>query len=226
MRLVTRLVTAVLVVAAVYVLVTFLQVWWTSLRDDAGPAGAIVVLGAAQYDGRPSPVFAARLDHAADLHDAGVAPVIVVTGGSRPGDRYTEAAAGAAYLRRRGVPDRSLRLEVQGANSWESIAATARFLREEGITEVVLVSSSYHSYRIADIADEQGLSAAVSPVGRPPTGFAGTARALARETAAVALGRIVGYRRLTVLDRYLHPAADLARTAAAGRPVRPLLPGH
>lgn len=220
-RLVARLVTAALVLAVVYFAVTFLQVWRASLQDDRGPAGALVVLGAAQYDGRPSPVFAARLDHAADLYEAGSAPVVVVTGGNRPGDRYTEASAGASYLRRRGVPDESLRLEVQGANSWESIAATARFLRDEGIDDVVLVSSPYHSYRIADIARELGLSATVSPIRARPTGFAESLRALGRETVAVGVGRIVGYRRLTALDRYLHPAAAFDATAHRPSPGPP-----
>src|SRR5699024_7859386 len=84
-----------------YVSITLVQVWADSRRDGAAPADAIVVLGAAQYDGRPSPVLARRLDHALELHRAGLAPLIVVTGGRREGDRFTEATAGYNYLRSR-----------------------------------------------------------------------------------------------------------------------------
>lgn len=182
-------------VAAVYVAVTFVQVWQASRRDEARPAQAIIVLGAAQYDGRPSPVLARRLDHAAALYEEGVAPLIVVTGGRRPGDRFTEAEAGANYLEEAGVPGGAIEREVQGDNSWESLAAAARFLRADGITSVVLVSDPYHAMRIDGIAHELGLDAVVSPAG------SGSALGpLVRETAAVAVGRIIGYDRLVRID--------------------------
>ena len=87
-----------------YEAVTFGQVWLTSRRDEARQSQAIVVLGAAQYNGRPSAVLRARLDHAADLWHRRLAPIVVVTGGRRPGDRFTEASSSAAYLGRKGVP--------------------------------------------------------------------------------------------------------------------------
>ena len=125
---------------AAYLAGTFLQVWFAAGRDDAPKrAEAIVVLGAAQYNGRPSPVLRARLDHALMLYRAGVAPMIIVTGGRQPGDRTTEASASASYLMAHGVPDARLRREVQGTNTWESLAATARFLRRDGVRDVVLV---------------------------------------------------------------------------------------
>ena len=92
-------------------------------RTQRGPSDAIVVLGAAQYDGRPSPVLAARLDHALELYDDGVAPMIVVTGGRQPGDRFTEATASATYLHEHGVPDAAILRETTGRSSWESLAA-------------------------------------------------------------------------------------------------------
>ncbi|MEZ5139618.1 MAG: YdcF family protein [Acidimicrobiales bacterium] len=188
---------AALAVALVvaYVGLTFVQVWQASRRDGAREAGAIVVLGAAQYDGRPSPALEARLDHAFELWDQGLAPIIVVTGGRQEGDRFTEATAGYNELRSRGVPDEAIRKEVQGRTTYESLAATARFLADEGIDDVVLVSSPSHAARLAGIAEDVGLDAAVSPA----DGGA-SLRSLLRETAAVSAGRLVGYRRLERVD--------------------------
>ncbi|MGH8929769.1 MAG: YdcF family protein [Egibacteraceae bacterium] len=185
-----------------YLCVTFLQVAVAALRDEAREVQAIVVLGAAQYDGRPSPVFQSRLDHAAALYEQGLAPIVVVTGGGRPGDRYSEARAAAEYLYTRGVPDDAQRREVDGRSSWESLSATARFLSDEGIDQVLLVSDPWHSYRIESIAKGEGLDAYTSPTPTSPYTAGGTVRRLVREAGAVALGRVIGYRRLEhVQDR-------------------------
>ena len=186
---------AIVVLVASYFAATYVQVWQASKDDSRPQADAIVVLGAAQYDGRPSPVLKARLDHAITLYEAGVAPLVVVTGGRQQGDRFTEATAGYNYLRRHGLPDEAIRKEVQGRTTYESLAAVSRFLRTEAIRDVVLVSSPSHSKRIADIAREVGLRAAVSPSNgsAPP-------QQLLRETLAVSVGRVVGYRRLDALD--------------------------
>lgn len=185
-----------LVVLVGYLGGTFVQVWKASRHDGARDAQAIVVLGAAQYDGRPSPALAQRLDHALDLYEHGRAPMVVVTGGRQSGDRFTEATAGYNYLRHHGVPDHAIRKEVQGRTTYESLAAVARFLRTEDVDDVVLVSGPAHAKRLAGIADSVGLHAAISPA-------AGSTdlRALARETLAVSVGRLVGYRRLDRLDR-------------------------
>ena len=182
---------AVVVLVASYVAATFVQVWQASRHDGRVRADAIVVLGAAQYNGVPSPVLRQRLDHALDLYMEGLAPLVVVTGGRQPGDRFTEATAGYNYLREHGLTDEVIRKEVQGASTYESLASVARFWRDEGISDVVLVSSPAHSRRVADIAEEVGLRATVSP-----TSGSASFRALARETAAVSIGRLVGYRRL------------------------------
>lgn len=181
----------------VYLCVTFVQVWSSSHRDDPQPADAIVVLGAAQYNGKPSPVLQARLDHAISLYRDGVAPVVVVTGGRQSGDRVTEATASADYLIARGVPDSAIRREVQGGDTWESLAAASRFLAREGSENVVLVSDPYHSHRVAATASETGLNpVGISPQAQVvPRGLDG-AEALARESLGVAIGRIVGFRRL------------------------------
>ncbi len=192
-RAVVRSARVVVGLVVVYLVLTFAQVWWASRWDDRSTADAIVVLGAAQYDGRPSPVLRARLDHALMLWRDGVAPVIVVTGGRQPGDRVTEATAGAEHLLAAGVPDDVILREVEGRSTFESLAAAARFLRRDGIDDVVLVSDAYHSARALAVAGEVGLDGAVSPV---PGGGIG-ARQLVRETAAMAVGRVVGHRRLT-----------------------------
>lgn len=194
-RLGLRVLAVAVLAGVVYVAVTFVQVWQASRRDEAAPAQAIVVLGAAQYDGRPSPVLANRLDHAAELFEQGIAPLIVVTGGRQEGDRFTEAEAGARYLEGLGVPGSAIERETTGGSSWESLAAAARFLRADGITEVVLVSDPYHAMRIDGIAAELGLDATVSPADG-----SSSVPELARETVAVAIGRIIGYDRLVRID--------------------------
>ena len=124
------------------------------------PSQAIIVLGAAQYNGTPSPVLAARLDHAIDLYREHIAPVIVVTGGQEPGDKFTEAGASADYLhasrcRRQRDPARDDGTYFMGVDR----AAAARFLISRHMTRVVLVSDPYHSERIEAIAHEVGLDA-------------------------------------------------------------------
>jgi len=183
-----------------YLGVTFAQVWRAASRDQAGPAQAIVVFGTAQYNGTPSPVLAARLDHAVDLYRRRLAPVIVVTGGNQPGDRYTEAGASADYLLRRGVPDSDVLREVSGTTSWQSLAATANFLGDRKINDVLLVSDPFHSYRIRAMAAELGLAGRFSPTRTSPIHGIEEARYMARETAAVAVGRIIGFRRQASIE--------------------------
>jgi uncharacterized SAM-binding protein YcdF (DUF218 family) len=181
-----------------YFAVTFVQVWAAARRDASRPSQAIIVLGAAQYNGSPSPVLKARLDHAAQLYEADIAPIVVLTGGRRPGDTFTEASASAGYLRRAGIPEEDLRREVDGRNSWQSLAAAARLLKREHITKVVLVSSPYHSMRVEQIAAEVGLDGHASPARDAPDVV--TFGHLVHETLAVGVGRIIGYHRLVDLD--------------------------
>jgi uncharacterized SAM-binding protein YcdF (DUF218 family) len=178
-----------------YYAVCFVQVWQAARRDEAGSADAVVVLGAAQYDGQPSPVLAARLDHALELWEEGHAPYIVVTGGKQEGDRFTEATAAANYLIERGVPDGAILREVEGTSTWESLAASARFLRERGLEDVVVVSDPYHVLRSVETARELGLNAHGSPADSPVRGWDEKQR-MVKEAAGVALARVIGYRRL------------------------------
>ena len=138
-------------------------------RDEQRPVGAIVVLGAAQYDGRPSPVFAARIDHAVTLYLAGVADRLVVTGGKQPGDRTTEAAAARAYAIERGVPPDAILTEDRGRSTLESLASVAGILREHGITDAVFVSDRTHMLRVLRIARDQGITAYGSPTRTSPS---------------------------------------------------------
>jgi uncharacterized SAM-binding protein YcdF (DUF218 family) len=211
LRIALRVGAVLLAAAVVYLAVTFVQVWQASKRDEAAPAQAIVVLGAAQYDGTPSPALANRLDHAAELYRQGIAPLIVVTGGRQEGDRFTEAEASANYLTAtHGIPGDAIERETTGENSWESLASAARFLREDGITDVVLVSDPYHAMRIDGIAAELGLDAVVSPADGSPS-----VPQLARETVAVAIGRIIGYDRLVRLDQRVEEG-DLPAVVTGG----------
>tara|TARA_Y100001960_G_scaffold265365_1_gene288363 strand:+ start:436 stop:1107 length:672 start_codon:yes stop_codon:yes gene_type:complete len=180
-----------------YILIVFVQVWWNSARDQAKSADAIVVLGAAQWDGVPSPVLKARLDQALKLYERKISPVIVTTGSKQAGDRFTEAYAGLTYLLERSVPESSILVVVDGRNTFESLSATANALEEKGIgSSVVLVSDPYHSLRAKEIAREVGLEAVFSP-----TELSSSFSQLIRETAGTAIGRIIGFRRASTLSQ-------------------------
>jgi uncharacterized SAM-binding protein YcdF (DUF218 family) len=191
-RLIRRVVAGLLALVVLYLSFTFVQVWWASRQDDTSPASAIVVLGAAQYNGTPSPVLKARLDHAAALYEDGVAPVIIVTGGKQEGDRVGEGYASYDYLRGLGIPEAALKVEVDGTNTYEQLSASRAILDDLGVGDsVVIVSSPYHSFRSAAIAGELGLVPHTSP-----SEESSSLTALGRETLAASLGRIVSYRRL------------------------------
>ncbi len=194
-----RVIAAVAVVLVLYYAVTLVQVVRTGRSDEAGPADAIVVLGAAQYDGRPSPQLAARLDHAADLWAEGYAPSVVATGGNLPGDRFTEAEASAGYLLDRGVPESAIIAVGVGSTTFESLDAVAVALLDRGVDEVILVTDPYHAYRSELIAEEVGLAARVSPTpSSVVTGWTSVRRHVF-EAAGIAVGRLVGFDRLSDL---------------------------
>lgn len=182
--------------ALAYLLVTFAEVWWAARQDQARPAQAIVVLGSAQYNGVPSADLRARLDHALGLWKRGLAPTIVVTGGKQSGDRYTEAGVSADYLAARGVPQSHILREVSGRDSWQSLSAAADFLRARGETRVILVSDPFHDERISLMAAELGLTPYVSPTRTSPIKGWSVMPYFAKEGIEVAVGRIVGFRRL------------------------------
>jgi uncharacterized SAM-binding protein YcdF (DUF218 family) len=198
-RVILRLALSAMALLVAYLVITFVQVYRAKDHDGARPVDAIVVLGAAQYDGKPSRVLQDRLDHALELYDAGVAPEVVLTGGRQAGDRFTEATTGYNYLRDHGVPDEALLKEVGGSNTYESLAAAARILRDRGQNAVVLVTDGYHAFRVGAIAESLGLEASVSPT-ETRLGTGAELRQIARETLAVSVGRIIGWNRLFRLD--------------------------
>jgi vancomycin permeability regulator SanA len=192
-----RLLKVALVVAAfaiAYVVITFVQVWTSTDGEEPVAADAVVVLGAAQYDGRPSPVLAKRLDRALELYEDGYADTVITTGSRQEGDRFTEGYAGFEYLRGLGVEESSIEVVVDGDNTYEQLAATANLLSDLEDPSVLIVTDPYHSMRVGQIAGEVGLAArVVTTDGSSPIA------SLMRETAAVSIGRVLGYRRLSNL---------------------------
>ena len=191
-----RIVAGVAVVFLGYYVLTLAQVVQTGRSHGADEADAIVVMGAAQYDGRPSPQLAARLDHVVTLWEDGVAPVVMVTGGKQPGDRFTEAEASAAYLMERGIPEWAIVAESDGATTQESLEGAAPILLDRGLDHVVLVTDPYHSLRSRLIAESLGLDVDVASTPTSVvTGWSSVRRHL-EEAGGVAVGRVIGFDRL------------------------------
>lgn len=186
-----RRVLAVLVLVPVVVLgATAFRVWWVARGDDRPISDAIVVLGASQFDGRPSAVFKARLDHAAELYRQGVAPRVVTVGGGREGDRFTEAEAGKRYLATKGVTE-VVAVGV-GGDTLQSLKGLSVLYKDRGWTSAVLVTDPWHSLRSRRMAQDLGITAATSPSRSGPAVAtrATEARYVARETAAYLYYRV------------------------------------
>jgi uncharacterized SAM-binding protein YcdF (DUF218 family) len=190
-RWLLRIAGVLVAVAVVYVVVIAAQVVLAARQDQRELVDAIIVLGAAQYDGEPSPALQGRLDRALELYDEGLAPQIVLTGSKQEGDRFTEAFSGYRYLTEQGVPEAVLTIVDDGASTYESLAAASRVLRAQGAERVLLVSDRYHNRRLQGIARELGMEPYVAPTDRSPS-----LRQLAGETGRVAVGELIGYRRL------------------------------
>ncbi|MCU1397361.1 MAG: hypothetical protein JWN62_470 [Acidimicrobiales bacterium] len=195
-RLVLRVVLALLLLLVGYYAINLFQVWQVGRSDQARPADAIIVMGAAQYDGRPSPQLQARLDHVVELWNEGLAPLVIVTGGNQPGDRFTEASTSAAYLTEHGVDPAAIAEEDHGHSSWESLDAVAPILRARGAHTVLLVSDPYHSLRIRLMAQQLGFVAYVSPTRTSPVRGTTVFGKEIKEAAGISLGRIIGFDRL------------------------------
>jgi len=148
---------------------TVVRIGEQGARDERRPADAIVVLGAAQFDGTPSAVFEARLDHAVSLYLSGTARYLVVTGGKQPGDRTTEAATARAWAIGRGVPAGAILFEDTGRTTYESLTGVSTLLREHGLTSAVFVSDRTHMLRVLRMADDLGIVAWGSPTTTSPT---------------------------------------------------------
>ena len=173
-----------------------LTVWRAAHHDDSATidhADAIVVLGAAQYDGTPSPLFQERLDHAALLWSQGRADLIITVGSKQPGDRHTEAEAGRDYLIEQGVPPERIVASDIGHTTIQSLQAAAHEMADRGLHSVFLVSDPWHNARIEAMAADLGLEAYVSATPTSADETRGTrARAYLRETFAYLYYRLVG----------------------------------
>jgi uncharacterized SAM-binding protein YcdF (DUF218 family) len=199
LRRVLRIVVLLVVASAVYLAVTGVQVWLTSRHDDPHPAQAIVVMGAAQYNGVPSPDLRARLSTALQAWRQGLAPLVVLTGSKEPGDAYTESQAGAMWLQAQGVPSSDI-VEVGGRDSYANLSQAASILVPEHRTEVLVVTDGFHEDRSMAIATGVGLTPSPVPATASPiTGWASVPY-FAKETVGVAVGRIIGYQRLDLFD--------------------------
>jgi uncharacterized SAM-binding protein YcdF (DUF218 family) len=160
---------AVVVTLAIAVLVfTMGRVWWVAREDDRRVSDVIVVLGAAQFDGRPSSVFTARLVHARDLYRDDIAPRIVTVGGNRAGDRFTEASAGQRWLENHGVPASKIVAVPTGSDTLTSVRAVSKKMKQQRWTTATIVTDPWHSLRTRSMAHDSGIDAVTSPTRQGP----------------------------------------------------------
>src|SRR5205809_528472 len=158
-----RILTVAVLTVFVLWIVSVSAVFTWSNRDEARPAQAIVVLGAAQYAGKPSPVLRARLDHGLDLWNRHLAPLLILTGGTGAGDTTSEAAVGRNYARKHGVPDSAILVENEGRTTSESMRAVAAMLEVRGLQSALLVSDPFHMLRLRFLARRFALTPSTSP---------------------------------------------------------------
>jgi uncharacterized SAM-binding protein YcdF (DUF218 family) len=183
-------------VMAFFLLVTStaLAIWWNARQDSRPASDAIVVLGSAQYNGVPSSIFAARLEHAIALYEDGVAPMIVTVGGKASGDQFTEAEAGRDYLANSGIPADALLAVPEGVDTLESMRVVSAAFDEHGWSSAVLVTDPWHAMRAERMAEDAGMTAESSPTRQGPAvqTRATQFRYILRETAAYLLYRVTG----------------------------------
>jgi uncharacterized SAM-binding protein YcdF (DUF218 family) len=190
-----RVVGAAVLALLLLVTSTALAIWWNARQDSRPSSDAIVVLGSAQYNGVPSSIFQARLEHAKKLYEAGVAPVIVTVGGKATGDQFTEAEAGRDYLANAGVPRDALLAVPKGVDTLESMRVVAAAFDQRGLHSAVLVTDPWHAMRAQRMAQDSGIEATSSPTRQGPAvqTRATQFRYILRETAAYLLYRATGH---------------------------------
>ncbi|MBM3729481.1 MAG: YdcF family protein [Actinobacteria bacterium] len=195
-----RFVALLVCVAGLCIALTTFEVWRVGRSSTTTEVDAIVVMGAAQYDGRPSPQLAARLDHVVELWKLGVASRVIVTGGNQPGDRFTESSASRDYLVERGVTDAAVAEESKSRSTWEAFA-NLRSLVESSVLDtktrsILVVTDPFHSLRSRLIAEENGFDAATSATSTSPVDGSSALTKHVKEGIGVAVGRIIGFRWL------------------------------
>ncbi len=187
-----RLLVLAVVAVASFLAITAVQVVRTASLEEIHPADAIVVFGAAEYSGRPSPVLRARLDQALDVFHRGVAPVVITTGGAAADPTFSEGGVGRDYLMHHGVPERSLIAETQGRDTAESAVRVAVIMRANGLRSCVAVSDAYHVFRIRKLLEHEGIApvyVAPRPDSRPRSAWQRSVAVL-RESTSYLLWRI------------------------------------
>lgn len=157
MRWWARLLVVVVGGVLLFLIVTMARIVETASRQELHSADAIVVFGAAEYSGHPSPVLRARLDHALDLFHRGLAPVVITTGGAAADPKFSEGGVGRDYLMHHGVPERSLIAETQGRDTSESAERVAVIMRANNLHSCIAVSDAYHVFRIRKLLEHQGV---------------------------------------------------------------------
>jgi uncharacterized SAM-binding protein YcdF (DUF218 family) len=160
----------VLVIVSLQVVHVSRQIQRESLIDEAQPADAIMVLGAAEYRGRPSPVLEARLNHALFLYLKGLAPRVITTGGAGGDPVFTEGSVGRAYLTARGVPPEAIVVEREGESTAQSVAAVVEIMRRMNLKSAIVVSDGYHIFRVKKMLESSGLKVYGSPRPSIPPG--------------------------------------------------------
>ncbi len=195
-KLAFRIVALLLVAVVVYVGVTFVQVWMTSTANDPHRADAAIVFGTAANPRTPRPDLAARLERALALYQAGLVPLIAVTGGEEHGDLHPEWWVSATWLEARHVPARAI-VEGGGDDTWQNVKAIAKQLRARHVTSVLVVTDSFHEDRAMAIVSDFGFSPSATPSEHSPIGGTSLAYFLAKESVEVAAGRILGYGTLS-----------------------------
>jgi uncharacterized SAM-binding protein YcdF (DUF218 family) len=201
LRLALRIISLLLTALVVYFAVSLVQVWLTSRQYDPHTADAIMVMGAAQYNGVPSPDLAARLNEALKLFNNKDSSLIVVTGGKEKGDVYTESQAGATYLHARGVPLTDI-LQVGGNTTYQNVADAAPELLFRHATTVLVTSDPFHEDRSMAISSALGLIPSPTPTQTSPIKGWSTVPYFLKEAVGVGLGRIIGFNHLD----WLHDA--------------------
>jgi uncharacterized SAM-binding protein YcdF (DUF218 family) len=200
----TRVVGLLLIISLVYGCINVAQVWWVGKSDQARVVDAIVVLGVAQYDGRPSPQLQARLDHALALLLEGASPLVITTGGNQPGDRFTEAETSANYLiKGLGIDYQAVEIlqENSGSTTRESLIGVRNIMQDRGLHSVLIVTDPYHSLRSRLIAQDLGLVAYVSPTRTSPLRGASAVSRHVREALGVAVAHLIGFANLERLTK-------------------------
>ncbi len=191
-KVVAKTIGLVALILVLYFGVTFVQIWMRGHEHTSRSAQAILVFGTTEDNGVPSPELTARLDQALHLYKLGRAPWVVVTGGRRPGDVYTEAGVSATYLENHGVSTSHI-LQGAGSDTWQNVATVLGALKRHHITTVITVTDPFHEYRAMAIASAQGLVPYPSPVRNSPTIKHQLWRFYLKETLEVGVGRLVGY---------------------------------